>query len=483
MPIVKRKGVLLVFLLLAFLTLPPLIFNYQRAFASDPYLKPMSGYPIENFREGQEIPPDFLSPAVSLSAGNKLFPDNTYNLFFSNVPEMPTDPGVLCRVDDVLPPSGMVRILFSHLNLLIDWSGYPLENMPAKAGFAVENRTGRTLDVYAVRGAMAVSRAPDGAYLFTEDAAPLRPGESEPLYYGSAVGNHVVREWFLSEERPPVMLGRVEPGRRLTVSADVGPRGWAAGIYDLEFVDAGTGRQFGRNDCTDGEAVGLETFLAPPEVDLEFFLDQCLASGEVLPLGANDCEHMRGLFVPGFYPDNPDGEAVSKSFTVTYPALERRIASFALASGDLVRNEGQGANDFEADTFLNDRMRSGFDPAAQDKKGVNKGNYGVDYTINLQFTGPVALVLQGALQNGFVDACNQIITFWLDGQVKTVRILDPNYDKFYTDPTTLRPAGYGHVIGVYPDNGRHDHLLRFTLPPNNYGPVRFYLVPLSAPAS
>ncbi len=433
---------------------------------------------------GQEVPPEELAGAVSLSAGKKLELDDTYYLFFSNVPEMPVDPGILCRVDDVISPSGMVRVLFSHMNLLIDWSRHPLANLPATAGFAVENRTGRDLDVYAVRGAIGSNRAPGGEYLFLEDAAPVRPGDSEPLYFGSAVGNYVVQQWFLSENRPPVLLGRIPAGGRKLVSGDVGPRGWIAGMYDLKFVDPATGRTVGRGDLKAGESVGIKTFLAHLYTDLNGFIDRETGQGKVLPLRRNDLVHMRGLFVPGSYPDNPLGEAVSKRFTVNYSAAVGGAASFALAAGEEDQGENPAAPCYVPDVFLNDRMRNGFDPYAREKKGVNGGNYGVDYTVDLYLNGPAALVVQGAVhpgmcgQEAFIDLYNQILTFWLDGRVSTVQIRDPNYDKFYTDFSALRPAGYGRVIAIFTEQGDHHHVLRFTLPPNGYGPVRFYLLPL-----
>ncbi|MFZ5633152.1 MAG: hypothetical protein ACOY40_09930 [Bacillota bacterium] len=445
---------------------------------------PDPGPVARKYTVGQELPPEALFPAVSLSAGQKLDLDDTYYLFFSNVPEMPTEPGILCRVDDVLSPSGMVRVLFSHMNLLIDWTRRPLANLPATAGFAVENRTGRKLDVYAVRGAMAASRSPDGQYNFVEDAAPVRPGDSEPLYFGTAVGNYMVQQWFLSENRPPEILGSIPPGGRVVVSGDVGPRGWITGMYDLKFVDSDTGRQVGKGDLAPGESVGIKTFLAPPGADLNSFIDQAERQGGVLPLRRNDMKHMRGLFKPGSYPDNPQGEAVSKRFTVNYSSAGGRAASFALAAGENDQGEDPGAPGYVADVFVNDRMRNGFDPFGRDKKGVNGGNYGVDYAIDLNLTGPVALVAQGALgdetptQEAFIDLHNQILTFRLDGMVKTVFFRDPNYDKFYTDFSLLRPHGYGRVIAVYPERGEHHHILRFTLPPNSYGPVRFYLLPM-----
>ena len=422
------------------------------------------------FQEGREVPPQLLTGAVSLSAGQSLQLDDTYNLFFSNTPEFPSEAGILSRVDDVLSASGAVRVLFSHMNLLIKWSGVEPQNVPAAVGFAVENRTGRTIDVYAVRGSMARSRATDGSMLFLSDAAPVKPGDSESLYYGSAVGNYVVREFYLSEERGPVNLGRVQPGERLILSEEVGPRGWAVGMYDLALVDTATGEYLVRDDCGEAEKIGLETFIAPLEVNLDFFLGEQLRSGRVLSPGQDQGPHMRGLFVPGSYPNNPLGEAASKRFTISYSSLENGAASFALAA----------ANASEPDVFANDMLLNGFDPYTPGVTGINKGSYGAEYAIKLELTGPVALVFQGALQTGYVDTCNQINTVWLDGAVKTVSLRDPNYDKYYTEFEALREPGYGQVIGIFPTAGKHEHLLRFMLAPNSYGPVRFYLFPLGA---
>ncbi|MCL6639265.1 MAG: hypothetical protein K6T80_06245 [Firmicutes bacterium] len=439
---------------------------------------------MNSFFVDQEIPPDLLAGAVSLSAGQSLLLDGRYNLFFSNVPEMPTEPGILFSVDNVLSSSGLVRVFFSHLNLLIDWTRDPVANMPAVAGFAVENRTGRDLEVYALRGALAVSRSPDGTLLFTEDAAPPSPGESEPRYYGSAAGNYAVQRWFLSENSPPVLLASIPSGGRTVVYDAVGPRGWVSGIYDLRFVAPSTGAQIGKGDLAEGEAVGIKTFIAPVECDPYSFLEQGEGGLSVLPPAAGDRLHMRGLFVPGFYDDNPDGEAVSKSIALSYSSLEGEVASFTLAAGENDQGTDPGAPGFVPDVFRNDRMRNGFDPSFPETRGVNGGNYGVDYTISLQLTGPVALAVQGATHSDslgsfdFMDMYNQILTVWLDGRVRTIQIRDPNYGLYYTDPSALRPPGFAKIIGVYPDAGRHDHTLRFTLPPNGYGPVRFYLIPL-----
>lgn len=414
--------------------------------------------------------PQLLNGAVSLSAGQNLLLDDTYNLFFSNIPEFPTDPGILCRVDDVLSNSGLIRVLFSHMNLLIDWSSSELKNKPASIGFAVENQTWRTLDVYAVRGAKACNLTTDGSRLFLSDAAPVKPGDSEPLYYGSAVGNYVVRGFYQSEEQEPVNLGRIQPGKRLIVSQDVGPRGWAVGMYDLVLVDAATGQRLLRSDCSSNERIGMVTFIAPLTVNLDSFIEEQLSSGKVLPPGPDQRHHMRGLFVPGKYQNNPAGESVSKSVYISYSAEEGRTASFALAAAY--------AGEKEPDVFANDLLLNGIDPSSPGINGVNRGNYGTEYSIKLDLTGPVALVFQGALQSDFVDVYNQINTVWLDGTVKTVTIRDPNFDKYYTDFAALREPGYGQVIGVFPSTGRHEHTLRFMLAPNSYGPVRFYLLPL-----
>lgn len=459
---------------LAFMMITPIYLRGDQMLAPQP----------AKYTAGQDLLPEDLARSVSLSAGQKLALDDTYCLFFSNVPEMPILPGVLCHVDDVLPPSGLVRVLFSHMNLLIDWTRSPLSNLPATVGFAVENRTGRNLEMYAVRGAMGTSMTPGGEQLFKEDEAPLRPGDSESLYFGSAVGNYIVQQWFLSEDSPPVLLGKSPPGGRMVVSGSVGPRGWIAGMYDLKFVDADTGMAVGKDDLAAGESVGLKTFLAPLEADPDDFLDQEENRGRVLSLRNNDLLNMRGLFIPGSYPDNPHGEAVSKGFTVNYNAGGGKAASFALAAGECDQGEDPAGENYVPDVFLNDRMRNGFDPYARGIKAVNGGNYGVEYTVALNITGPVALVLQGAAHQGvlgqeaYIDLYNQILTVWIDGKVNTIQIRDPNYEKFYTDFSALRPPGYGRVIAVFNQQGGHHHLLRFTLPPNGYGPVRFFLLPM-----
>lgn len=440
-------------------------------------LAPCQGRQAADYIPGQDLPPELLAGAESLSARQELQLEDSIYLFFSNVPEFPTEAGLLCRVEDVLSPSGKVRVFLSHMNLLIDWKSRPVKNLPAAVGFCVENRTSRTLDVYAERGALEINRDAAGRPLFYEDAAPVPPGRSEPQYYGSAVGNYTVAQWFRSANEQPVLLGRTPPGGRVTVSRVVGPRGWITGIYDLIFVDAATGRQLGSGDLAPGERVGLKTFLAPAGANLNTFLNR----SKPLPPRSNDLAHMRGLFRPGSYPDNPRGEAVSKKFTVDYDAGSGKAASFALAAGEYDQGEDPKAPGYVADIFLNDRMRNGFDPYGNGKKGVNGGNYGVDYTVELNLRGPAALAVQGAVQPGIssVDLYNQILTVWLDDRVSTIMIRDPNYEKFYTDFNALRPQGYGRVLAVFREEGNHKHVLRFTLPPNGYGPVRFYLLPKS----
>ncbi|MHB8157786.1 MAG: hypothetical protein ACYDEQ_10415, partial [Desulfocucumaceae bacterium] len=133
------------------------------------------------------------------------------------------------------------------------------------------------------------------------------------------------------------------------------------------------------------------------------------------------------------------------------------------------------------DVFINDCLRNGIDPYNKSVKAVNGGNYGVDYTINLDINGPAALVAQGSVKPGSeneVDMYNQLLTFRLDGVVRTIQIMDPNYQEFYSNRSALRPQGYGQVIAVFPDRGSHRHVLHFSLPPNGYGPVKFYLLPM-----
>ncbi len=431
---------------------------------------------------GQEIPPQILEQAESISANQVLSLDDTYNLFLSNCPEMPVESGVLCRVDDVLSEAGKVRVLFSHLNLLIDWRQDPIANIPATVGFAVENHSNKKISVYASGGAMAANLSPEGVYHFLEDAAPENPETGEVLYFGTAVGNYLVKQWYLSQTKPPEHLGTIEPEGRLIISGDVGARGWVTGMYDLQFFDYETDMQLARSDFAPGESVGIRTFIARMGENLEVFLDERDLENKVLQPKSN--LHMRGLFQPGNYLDNPSGEAVSKTFKIDYNAYDGGMSKFALAAGrDHQAIDPSGLN-YVPDVFINDCMRNGFDPYTPGIKGVNGGNYGVDYSIEIEMNGPTALVLQGALENNkldkgsFIDLYNQMLTYRLDGLIRTVFLKDPNYHLYYSEPSALRPQGYGKVIGVYPHQGKHIHTLNFTLPPNSYGPVRFYLLPL-----
>ncbi|HBV96498.1 MAG: hypothetical protein JL50_17050 [Peptococcaceae bacterium BICA1-7] len=437
------------------------------------------GYPRKQYQVGQDIPPGDLSAAVSLSAGRKLDLDERYYLFLSNIPEMPNDPGILCSIEDVMSPSGMVRVLFSHLNLLIDWSKRPVRNIPATAGFCLENRTSMKLNVYAERGAFEVSRAPLGKYLFLEDKAPVKPGSSKPEYFGSAVGNWTVQQWFLSGKLPPVLLGSMSPGGRIVVKRDVGPRGWITGIYDLKFYESSSGLQVGSLDFKPGEKVSVKTFIAPVYIDINTFLDKAAKTGRVLPPSKNEKVHMRGLFVPGRYPDG-QGEAISKKFDIDFSSSEGRAVSFALAAGEYDQGESPDLPSYVPDVFVNDSLRNGKDPSSS-RLSVNGGNYGVDYTVNLNVTGPAALVAQGAVWPGVpgtIDLYNQILTFELDGKVNTIQIKDPSFNKFYTDFSALGPQGCGRVVAVFPEEDKGRHVLRYSPAPNGYGPVRFYLLPM-----
>ncbi|NTW04978.1 MAG: hypothetical protein HGA27_02525 [Peptococcaceae bacterium] len=453
------------------------------SFPSDCWSGEDNGQIKYNYFVGQEVQPEALLGALPLSAVKKLTLDRDYNLLLSNVPEMPVEPGVLCRVDDVLSSSGKVRVLFSHLNLLIDWRKIPIVNVPATAGFAVENNSSRKLEVFADRSALAVNRSPEGGYLFKEDAAPKEPGSEETLYYGTAAGNFMIQQWYLSQDSSPVFIGSMDPGGRVIISGDVGARGWITGMYDLSFRDSATGRTIKKEDFAPGESVGVRTFITRRGEDISLFLDQRRNKNQVLP--ANSNLHMRGLFRGDAYPDNPHGEAVSKRLRVNYDARTGRSVKFALAAGKDDQSFNPDKANYRSGVFMNDIMRNGLDPFSEGKKGVNGGNYGVDYSIEIKANGPTALILQGALDNNspeegsFIDLYNQILTFRLDGMVKTVFLKDINYNSYFTAPQTLRPLGYGKVIGVFPVQGEHSHILDFVLPPNSYGPVRFYLVPLA----
>lgn len=104
-----------------------------------------------------------------------------------------------------------------------------------------------------------------------------------------------------------------------------------------------------------------------------------------------------------------------------YDADSAKAVSFALAAGENDQGEDPGAPGYVRDVFWNDRMRNGFDPHGGGRKGVNGGNYGVDYTVELNLRGPLALAVQGAVHPGesSVDLYNQILTFSLDGGIST----------------------------------------------------------------
>lgn len=457
-----------------------------------------SGAPgFDPWREGDEVPPAFLADARSLSAGQMLDLDFDRHLVFSNVPEMPSDPGVLCRVDNAVSPRGETRVLFSHFNMLIDWMRRPLANVPAMVGFVVVNDTGRPVEVGYLRGATGISRHVDGTLLFTGDRSPLDPDDPSTAgkYYGTEVGNRVIRDWYLSG-----LDGRIKPlgtmpgrGDRVWVTVPVGARGWAAGMYDLVFVDARTKQRITTHSLQPGEAIGVRTFIAYLEADLEAFYRRSDNAAAILNRAGHERWHMRGLFAGGVYASSPDGEAVSKGKRLSYNTYRDGKRGFAAAANAHDLSGHAGSPGRTKDVFINDYLRNGYDAygridslgRAHPEAGINTGSYGADYTFDLEITGPSALIVQGALDEGrrpFVDLYNQFLTAFLDDdpeRLVTVQIKDQNYERYYMDFEALGPLGRGKVLYTFPQEGTSRHTLRFVLPPNAYGPVRFYLVPLA----
>ena len=456
--------------------------------------------PVEYWREGDFVSPETFSGAASLSAGVKLELDMGKNLFFSNVPEFPGNPGILARADNVVSKSGDVRVLYSHCNNLTDYSTLPYQVIPAKIGLIFINQTPRTVDVYKKRFASGVSRMVDGRQYYVGDSAPARPGSKGRIYYGTYLGNVVLAKFFASNptEREQYWTS-IAPGGRAWLFDGVGPGGWAIGMGDFVFRDGVTGEGITTGTLSPGEGIGVRCFISRNDMDLDTFYKATDHPAAVLNQSANEHLHMRGLYTGGIFPNSPDGEGVTRKKAFNYDSSSDGKKTITLNAKQKYQNLNPAAPFYEPTMFLNDILRNGFDAYGRVENdevislaAENNGSYGADYEFTLTIKGPAAIAVQGCVplpgswdtrvwERPPVDLYNQFLTTMLDAapeNVRTLRLVDPHYFDYYTGFEKLGPLGSGKVAYVFPGPEEKTHVLKLALPANGYGPYKVMLMPL-----
>ncbi|MTV48750.1 hypothetical protein GJ688_07120 [Heliobacillus mobilis] len=436
----------------------------------------------ESWSVGDEVPPEVFAKAESLSAGKKLDIVPGQTMFFSNVPEMVKEPGIMTRVDNCLSKSGDVRLLYSHFNLLIDYSGKNIRNVPAQMGVAIVNRTQRVVDVYYKRLANGISRKLDGTRIYEDDLAPMKPGETIPVYYGTQLGN-VVFANYLKQNPQEQLWSSLKPGEKSWIYDKVGIHGWAIMMGDFVFRDHATGQLLTLDNIRAGEAIGIRSFVAPIGEDLDAFYQANDKPNSILNQAPEEAFHMRGLITDG----------ITRKMTLPYNSQKDGLKTLTLNSALDAQAVDPSLPGFEPAKFQND-LTSGTDEyGSKNSKGQiqplpvqNNGSYGAMYEVTLNITGPTAIAIQGSAPHSpglaYVDLYNQFITAGLDSDpenVRTVRLVDPNYFEYYSHPQKLRPLGYGSVFYVLPEKGRHTHTLHIGLAPNSYAPFKVVLMPLN----
>ncbi|QGG47118.1 ankyrin repeat domain-containing protein [Heliorestis convoluta] len=446
------------------------------------------------WKEGDLLPERVFASAQSLSAGQVLEIEGGKNLFFSNAPEMPTMPGILARADNVISKSGEVRILYSHFNMLIDYSTSKPVNVPAQIGVYFVNDTSRSLDIYYKRLGKGVSKTVDGKMLYIEDRAPQRPGIDTALYYGTELGNKVVADFFASYRQQERLFATVAPGQIAWLSDQVGPLGWAIGMGDFVFRDSHTKEVITLQSLRPGEAVGVRSFIARHSFDLRDFFRDKNNPASVLTLGAGEHLHMRGLFADSISANGVHVEGVSRRKTFTYDSYDDGPQSITVGAHYRMQHLEPAREHYVPTIFANDILRNGVDSygyvqngQAVAVKAMNNGSYGTDYDFTFQITGPTVIALQEAKplhadgSKPFVDMYNQFLTVMLDddpSQIRTLHFKDPNYHLYYSNFERLQPLGKVKVAYVLDDVGTRNHRLRVMLPPNSYGPFQILLLPL-----
>ncbi|MDD4587777.1 MAG: hypothetical protein PHC60_05270 [Heliobacteriaceae bacterium] len=433
---------------------------------------------------GDLVPAEVFAGAGSLSAGTVLTVDREKNLFFSNLPEMPTEPGILARVDNVVSPGGIVRVLYCHFNLLIDYQAEPYRNISANIGVVFVNNTNRTLDVCYTRLANGVNRNVTGRVIHPDDLAPPQPGgDREPVYFGSQLGNAVLAGFFAGNPGGREQLwATIAPGGKTWFYDAVGPRSWAIGMGDFLFRDHATGELITTAVLAPDEQIGIRSFISRDDADLAAFYGATDCFSGVLGRDNHDPYHMRGLFT-----------GVTRSRTFDYDSRIDGCRTITVAVPLKAQATDPERPYYAPDMFVNDFFREGIDPCGRLENGCpvampagNNGSYGADWEFVLHLKGPVAIAVQGAvplpgvLIKPFPDMYNQFLTVMLDEapeNLRTLRIADPAYREYYADFSQLGPLGAGRVAYVLPGEGEKTHVLKLALPPNGYGPFKIMLMP------
>ncbi|MTV49954.1 hypothetical protein GJ688_13320 [Heliobacillus mobilis] len=432
---------------------------------------------------GEKVPKEIFDQAQSLSQGQRLEEGPADDLFFSNVPELPIYTGVLTRVDDVLAPTGVTKALFSHFNMLVNFTTNPLSNYRAKVGLIVTNNTGIPIDVYMRRNAKGVNVDEKDVRLLQDDLAPRNPATNEDIYYGSQLGNKVVHEFFRSVSQGETKVASLRPGEDYYWYEKAGTRAWAIGMAEFVFRDSTSGKILKQGDLPASQGIQMRSFICELSTELKEF--SRWASGPETILNQSDYEHihMRGLISAG----------INRTYSVKYDARKEGLRSLFLGPGlkDGTDSSVAGTARYKPEMFLNDKV-GGIDKyghiAGQQVKELpveNNGSYGIEYQIEIDAEGPFAIAIQaaGAGYEQFgkpkVDLYNQWMTAKLDDEVRTLTFRDPNYWSYFSDFSKLGPLGTGRVFFAVDQRGHHQHTLSLILPPNNYAPYRVLLMPVS----
>ncbi|MCW2278254.1 hypothetical protein [Heliophilum fasciatum] len=429
---------------------------------------------------GDEVPPELFTQGASLSAGSTLETVPGQSLFLSQVPVKPQKPGILTRVDNVISKSGDLRVLYAHYNALADY-GKEVKNISAQMGLVFVNNTRRTVDVYYKRLGKGVNRLSDGTRLYLEDMKPLTPGETIPEFTGSQLGN-IVMSHFLKPAPEEKLWGTMNPGGRVWLYEQTGPQGWAIIMGDFVFRDRQTGEVLTLDRLKAGEQIGIRSFIARSNTDLEQFFTQMTTPSAVLT-SDQSTYHQRGLITEG----------ITRKKSFTYNAANDGVQTITIGSAFDAQRDDPAKPNYDPTKFSNDAMQGadayGFilKNQAKPRKTENNGAYGAIYEFTLTMEGPTALAIQGSVapadnpKIADVDIYNQFITASCDEgeeNIRTVRISDPKYMEYYRNPDKLRPVGSGKVLYVFPDEGTQTHVIRIGLAPNSQGPWKLALVPL-----
>ncbi|MCW2279475.1 hypothetical protein [Heliophilum fasciatum] len=428
---------------------------------------------------GEEVEPSRLRQATSLSQGQTLTVTEGETMFFSNVPELVKKEGFMTRVDNVISQTGNTRVLSSHFNLLVARQKGREYSLPAKMGIVFVNNTHRTVDIVAKKLANGTSKLPDGTRIYANDLAPMIPGETLEVYYGTELGNVILANYF-KDNQGERLWQTIEPGQKSWLYDEVGIHGWQMIMGDFVFKDHHTGEILNLHNLSAGEAIGVCSFVAKRNTDLDAFYR--LHQNKILEQADNEAFHMRGLINQG----------INRQVTLKYNSRSDQIKSITFNTALNARAHDPAQPGYEPTKFTND-LTYGYDDYARISsyghgEGAfvqNNGSYGALYHVTLHITGPTAIALQGNVPKGqglgYVDLYNQFLTVALDNTpepVKTVRIVDPHYFSYYENPSQLRELGYGQIVYTLDEERERTYHLTIGLAPNAYGPYKIFLLPI-----